>query len=208
MCDRARLPFFLAFYHRRTWGFYLHSMNSTARLANEDKLKTEHDFVDWMYWLRGGGGRRWKDFPRALLEVLPPEPPQDPMGVPYLLKLNGANWPGQELSLRHRRWGTSCYVVDLDLLLIDNNTGEPVALVEDKHKNAREIDWSGRVIKAQRAFAGSVQFLVVRYSEDPWKFQIDNDPASGIINDPYMMDADVWVGCLNSLRHQHRQAAE
>jgi hypothetical protein len=62
-------------------------------------------------------------------------------------------WRDQEISERHRLWGASCPVVDLDFLLTEIHVGEPMALVEYKHFGARPIDPRPAVFTALRNLA-------------------------------------------------------
>jgi hypothetical protein len=199
------LPFVIVYYDRKTWGMCVAPQNLAARrVIGPDSLLSEAEYVEWLHEIRGGEQKR-HDFPRGLGRSRPKQAPWQPMSVPMLLSLNGAAWPGEELSHRHREffWGRNCPVVDLDYLLIDNNDATPLAIIEYKFHLAPEIDWRRDTnIKAQRVFAGKLPFRVVRYWRDgPWKFQVLTPPTEHR-NDsvPEFMDAADWRAYLQSRR--------
>lgn len=103
------------------------------------------------------------------------------------MSVERTGWRDQALSERHRAWGFNCPAVDLDFLLIEYHYGRPCALVEYKHRLARESDPSHPTIRAIVALAdgyrdGALPAMVVRYDYDPWTFTVTplNDAAAAI----------------------------
>lgn len=188
------LPFYLAYYDQR-FGFCLYPVNATARgkLFNKPHLASESAYVRWQWNIRTGQAMR--PARAALSDVKPQRSPDLPAGVPSILQLDGTSWMGEEISRRHREWGDDTPVVDLDFLLIDNNTAAPLALVEYKHAVAGAVPLSHPNIIAQKNFAqGRVPFFVVRYWNQPeWKFQ-PLLPAA-----PEMSEQQ-WIDRLRALR--------
>jgi hypothetical protein len=115
--------------------------------------------------------------------------------VPHLLHLVGTAFVGQEISLRRRIYGDHCPCVDIDFLLIDANTGLPVALVEFKQTNS--VNLRDANIRAQQRFAAArhLPFFVVRYWKNPWRFQC-------LLPFGPVMSAPQWIEFLYGLRQQ------
>lgn len=87
------------------------------------------------------------------------------------------NWRDNEISERHRQWGFNCPGVDLDFVMLEYNHGVPVAVVEYKHKNAREPKLDHPTYSALRHLAdnqsgGALPFLVVFYCPEEWWFRV------------------------------------
>jgi hypothetical protein len=194
-------PFFVVYCDQPTFGFCLSPQNRAARAMGANMLMSETEYVGWLHAIRNQ--KTPHSFPRGLGRVRPAAPPEQPMTVPSLLLLDGAPWPGAELSARHRCWGKDVPVVDLDYLLIDSNDATPLALVDYKHWRAREIDWDRDTsLAAQHAFAGDLPFLVMRYWEKPWRFALDGPPEKRASYPETLATEDQWLMHLRSLRRR------
>lgn len=206
------LPFFIAYYDRG-WGFCLTPLNRSARAMAAPELLTERDYVAWMHRVRGEPTKA--DWPRGLGNHAPASAPSQPANVPGLLLLDGATWPGEEIS-RHRRarlWGPDVPCVDLDYLLIDNNDATPLAVVDYKHSAAREVDWQRDTnMHAQAALAARchLPFLVMRYwhdrpgqsrsAVDPWTFAVDGPPEERPKYPETKATGAQWLAYLRAMR--------
>lgn len=234
------LPFYVAYFQAMTsgasepmaapadrhtvWGFCLSPQNASARRqsGSADQLLSEAEFVDFLYAIRGNPPRK----ELFLAKKRPERRPDQPMSVPALLMLDGAPWPGAEISI-HRRdqdetrgWGHNCPCVDLDFLLIDSNDGTIHAAIEYKRFNPFAATWTNywaqkgesrksdmSVLAQQRFFQErGVPFYVVRYhSEDFWRFQIQHPPGTEPRHGE-LLSGEEWAEVLRSAR-QHRLAA-
>jgi len=103
------------------------------------------------------------------------------------VRMERTNWRDNEISERHRQWGFNCPGVDLDFVMLEYNHGAPVAVIEYKHKNAREPNLEHPTYNALRHLAdahsgGALPFLVVFYCPDDWWFRVipANDKARTI----------------------------
>lgn len=93
------------------------------------------------------------------------------------VRMERTNWRDNEISERHRQWGFNCPGVDLDFVMLEYNHGVPVAVVEYKHKNAREPKMDHPTYNALRHLAdnhagGALPFLVVFYCPEEWWFRV------------------------------------
>jgi len=93
------------------------------------------------------------------------------------VRMERTGWRDNEISERHRQWGFNCPGVDLDFVMLEYNHGVPVAVVEYKHKNAREPNMSHPTYNALRHLAdnhsgGALPFLVVFYCPEEWWFRV------------------------------------
>lgn len=75
-------------------------------------------------------------------------------------------------SNRHRNYGFECFMVDIDF--IEHDKGIPVALIETKHANTKEVDLWHYNIKALCALADAskIPAFVVVYFEDLQSFYV------------------------------------
>jgi hypothetical protein len=192
----GELPFLLGYYDHN-WGFCLSPQNPSARsLIGKNELLSEAELICWRHALRRRPIERYNE--RALLNRhRPSAAPSTPASVPQLLtKLDGGTWPGEEISRRHRMWGFHFPAVDIDMLLIDSNDGEPCGLFEFKHECAAPIRPGDPNIAAAKAFAdvANLPFHIVRYRQDPLIFWIEQSGE--------MFGAEEWVHWLRSLRRR------
>lgn len=113
-------------------------------------------------------------------------------------------WRDERISRRHREWGYNCPAVDLDFLVAEYNTGEPVALVEYKHEAAQRANLQHPTYRALRKLCGFGQlpFMVVYYRPEPWRFLIlpANPRADGFYEGPRSLSERDYVTSLYVLR--------
>lgn len=109
------------------------------------------------------------------------------------------------LSLRHRKWGRSCAVVDLDAIEA-NKHGEPVALFEYKHQNTKlwpedfsNFNFSVLISVANRA---KLPFFCTKYAEDFTWFKVKplNEKARKIMATTETFSEQEYVVFLYELR--------
>lgn len=108
------------------------------------------------------------------------------------------------LSERHRKWGWDCPAVDLDFLFLEYDMGEPVAIVEYKHENAR-TQWASHPTYQAMIKLGTragVPVLAARYAEDFswWRVVALNDIAEQFIPEPAVLTERQWVTLLYQIR--------
>ena len=85
-----------------------------------------------------------------------------------------SGWRDQEISERHRLYGQDCPAIDIDFLLAEYDRGEPVALIEYKHRMARipklsEPSYRAIISLANRA--GLPAFLAY-YEPETWTYWV------------------------------------
>ena len=85
-----------------------------------------------------------------------------------------SGWRDMELSQRHRTWGFNCPCVDVDFLVVEYNSGLPVALVEYKNYRAQPPNLMHPTYRALKALAeiAKIPFVVVFYWPDVWAFRV------------------------------------
>src|ERR1700676_3377212 len=88
-----------------------------------------------------------------------------------------SGWRDQEISARHRDWGTDCPAVDIDFFLTEYNHGKPVALIEYKLYTVDTVDVSKPSYQALIDLAnnyggkgGPLPALLVFYWPVEWAF--------------------------------------
>ena len=98
-------------------------------------------------------------------------------------------WRDQQISARHRLYGSNVPAVDIDFLLIEYDRSQPKALIEYKHMNSYlgdDVDLNHPNYRAianlangfsQVNLVGQLQpaplpFYIVRYDFDPWWYRI------------------------------------
>jgi hypothetical protein len=113
-------------------------------------------------------------------------------------------WRDEALSLRHREWGWDCPALDLDFILIEYDTGEPVARVEYKHEAARPVNvthpsYRALAILGERA---DLPVFLVRYAGDFswWDVQALNTVAALILPEPRHVAETQYIRFLHWLR--------
>lgn len=80
----------------------------------------------------------------------------------------------EEISAKHRLWGWDCPAIDIDFLMLEYDTGEPLALIEYKRFTAPIPDITGRSYEAIAKLANYAQipFAMVIYWPDIWAFKV------------------------------------
>ncbi len=106
------------------------------------------------------------------------------------------HWHDLQLSERHRRWGRDCPASDLDFIEYDR--GNPVALVEYKHRKAQwsSADASIRALCTVAERAG-LPCLLASYSHTPtWTFRVHPLNSHGLLKlAEWAAEADAsWSG--------------
>lgn len=82
-------------------------------------------------------------------------------------------WRDMELSLRHKQWGYNCPAVDIDFLMSEYDTDIPIAIIEYKNENCKNIKLNSsslNVIKELGNMAHLPVFLI-QYTHN-FKFNI------------------------------------
>lgn len=97
--------------------------------------------------------------------------------LPDNVREERSGWRDQDISGRHRMWGFNCPCVDLDFLVVEYNLGKPVALIEYKHKGAKEPVLDHATYRALTILANGYKdkplpFLISFYRKDIWAFKI------------------------------------
>ena len=92
-------------------------------------------------------------------------------------RVERTGWRDAALSERHGHWGFNCPAVDLDFVMMEYNHGKPCALVEYKHKNAREPNTGHATYRALIALAdgysaGPLPCFIAVYDPDDWTFVV------------------------------------
>ena len=120
------------------------------------------------------------------------------------VKKERSGWRDMELSERHRRWGWNCPAVDLDFLSLEYDRGEPVAIVEYKHENARPQYASHPTYQAliRLGTRAGIPVFAVRYESTftVWKVIPLNDVAKEKLAERIEMNERTWVEFLYRLR--------
>lgn len=118
-----------------------------------------------------------------------------------------SGWRDLELSQRHRLWGRGCHMVDLDFVGLENDFGEPSALVEYKAfgLNGSRPNLDADInLRALRSLADGVQipFLVAHYRSNPWLFRVfrGNDYAAELYPEDGYFTERAFVQSLYSQR--------
>lgn len=113
-------------------------------------------------------------------------------------------WRDLSLSQRHRMWGVGCPAVDVDLLLVEMNRGQAVALVEYKHELATPQYPTHPTYLAMSSLGdkADVPVFAVRYSHDfaTWRVTSLNQTAKRMFPGRRTMSERQWVTFLYNLR--------
>lgn len=84
-----------------------------------------------------------------------------------------SGWRDQALSMRHRLYGADCPAVDLDFLLVEFDTGKPVAVIEYKAGDPRPLDLEHPSYRALRHLADASRIpLVIAFYSPLWSFTV------------------------------------
>lgn len=78
------------------------------------------------------------------------------------------------ISSIHRKWGWNCPAIDVDMIMIEYDDGEPVAIIEYKHINASQQSMSERALRPLRRLSERAQlpFFLVVYNDSDITFCI------------------------------------
>jgi len=113
-------------------------------------------------------------------------------------------WRDLSLSQRHRKWGWDCPAVDLDFLFLEYDRGQPTAIVEYKHENAKPQRASHPTYQAMinlGTLAG-IPVFACRYADDfsLWRAIPLNNYAREWLPERRDMTEREWVTFLYELR--------
>jgi hypothetical protein len=210
----GELPFYVVYYTTTPYyGFYVFPVNRVARvkLGNRGYRLSEAAYVDWLHKIRDGIQHvpPKGEYTLPVLDtVTPSRAPDREALVPHLLSLDSAFFPGHAISVRRRRWGDNTPCVDIDFLLIDQNTAKSVAMVEFKQVFEGTVPLGNTNIGSQRLFAAAagVPFAVVKYWRDPaWHFQplLIQDRRGVLATPPFPIRSEhEWIARLTALRRR------
>lgn len=110
------------------------------------------------------------------------------------------------LNERHRQWGWDCPAVDIDKLFIEYDNGNPIAIVEYKHENARQASTKDASIHAIIELGNRAQLPVfgVRYANDFAWFRVVplNETAKLFQSNRQEMTEHEYVALLYRLRNR------
>lgn len=84
------------------------------------------------------------------------------------------SWRDKAISERHRLYGWNAACVDLDLLLVEFESGSPSALVEYKAVGAKPVNLEHPTYRALRSLAdcSRIPFLIAFYDNVNWTFVV------------------------------------
>ena len=115
-----------------------------------------------------------------------------------------SGWRDMALSQKHREWGWNCPAIDIDLLFLEYDKGQPVALVEYKHENAAPQKASHPSYQAIINLGNRAELPVFacRYADDFswWKVVPLNKQAKTQLPSSETMNEKEWVSFLYRLR--------
>tara|TARA_Y100000310_G_scaffold318724_1_gene373138 strand:- start:1642 stop:2037 length:396 start_codon:yes stop_codon:yes gene_type:complete len=122
------------------------------------------------------------------------------------VKVERTGWRDQGLSNRHRAWGWDCPAVDIDFLMLEYDTGIPVALIEYKHARAKMQSQNHPSYRAISTLAtrANIPFYAVRYTNDYSQYRIIplNDLAKAITPHRIDLSEQDYVNFLYDLRNR------
>jgi hypothetical protein len=107
------------------------------------------------------------------------------------------------LSNRHRLYGFDCPATDIDFLLLEYNHGQPIALIEHKHKNALvNLNDSSIVATKNLADRAQLPFFIVRYNPDNWHYIAipGNRYATSHVVAPTLLMEEEYISLLYKMR--------
>ena len=115
-------------------------------------------------------------------------------------------WRDRSLSLRHRAWGFDVPAVDIDFLMIEYDSAEPIAIIEYKRETAA-VQWASHPsIKAMIKLAdrSEIMAIAVRYSADLSWFLATalNANARKLLPKPVTFSEKGFVKFLYSIRNR------
>lgn len=186
LADSAGIPMLIARYAPDFSEFQVATLNDAARIAwsSEGPSGTmpEQDFVAMLYRMRG------REVPADVLAGLKTQ-------------------TADTINNRHRQYGWDCPAVDVDLLGMSLDRGEPTACIEYKHERARPLQNTHPTVRACRklADAANLPYWQVRYSGDHAVWNLD--PLNAIARESHegkarMMDQASYFAFLRSMACQ------
>ena len=83
-------------------------------------------------------------------------------------------WRDENISRRHRKYGSNCPAVDLDFVLIEYSNAKPAALIEYKSGTIHSVDMNSPSHLTLRALADAalIPFAVACYDSETWTYNI------------------------------------
>lgn len=121
-----------------------------------------------------------------------------------MVRQERTGWRDERISARHRQWGYDCPALDIDLLMLEFDTGKAAALVEYKHEDAQIVRTGHPSIQAIQDLAdrAGVPAFVVRYSDDfvRWYAIPLNAHARQLLPEPRPLSEPEWVELLYRCR--------
>jgi hypothetical protein len=115
----------------------------------------------------------------------------------------------EALSRRHREWGFDCPAVDIDLLVVEYDSGLPKAIVEYKHERAPLPDMANlhpsyRAIKTLCDWhtTGPLPFFLAYYWPETWSFKVYpmNHAARRYFTEGVWLTEREYVDVLHTIR--------
>lgn len=116
------------------------------------------------------------------------------------------HWRDQEISARHRLYGSECPAVDIDFLLCEYNGREAVALIEYKYHVAK-VNFDHPNYLALLDLAQNRQrpipFLIAKYWPDVWAFKVHcmNDASLKYFDQHELLTERQYVERLYAMRN-------
>lgn len=113
-------------------------------------------------------------------------------------------WRDLRLNDRHRKWGWNCPALDIDLLFLEYDVGQPVAIVEYKHEladvqYASHPSYQALIALGDRA---NLPVFAVRYADDFswWRVVPLNNVSKQWLSDRQEMTEQGWLELLYRIR--------
>lgn len=113
-------------------------------------------------------------------------------------------WRDEWISQRHRLWGADCPAADIDFLAVEYDLAVPVAIVDYKAFQPRDLDLKGASFKALSWLAdmAGIPFMIVFYNAKTAVFTVQ--PVNGAAKRRYrpnqVMSEQEYVASLYTLR--------
>lgn len=120
------------------------------------------------------------------------------------VKPERTGWRDGHLSDRHRKWGFGCPAQDIDFLLVEYSSNNPVALIEYKSEFAPEQypTHPSYIALSRLGERAQLPFFVVRYAQDFswWKIVPINSVAKMKVPERIEVNERLFVTWLWNLR--------
>jgi len=116
-----------------------------------------------------------------------------------------SGWRDEWISRKHREWGSSLGLVDIDWLVIEYSEKTPKAIIDYKNSAIKEINLNESIYVVQRKLGdmAGLPAFIVWYSKDPIWFKILplNSFAKNYIGRPcFEMTEEEYVAFLFEIR--------